>query len=148
MRIFKMSFAMAILAGVYYPVVLMAFTGHVHWPYLVGLPLFAAYCLHFEASTSALMLLDDALVVNAARGGMLKSTKQRRTYLPYSDIVKLAEHDGIIEIRMAYIIELNKASLFSKRVATDTFLLRPADKYAFMAALRSKVGEGRSVGTA
>ncbi|MCL2853870.1 MAG: hypothetical protein FWE20_12750, partial [Defluviitaleaceae bacterium] len=96
------------------------------------------YCLYYEASTNMIELLTDSLAVSVAGGGMMRSRKQRLAYLPYKDIVRVVENGDTIQINMSYVMLIRKGSLFNKQIATDTFLLRPADKDSFMTALRGK----------
>ena len=133
-----MTLAMGILALVYYPLLVMAFAGNPAWIYLIGIPLFAAYCLFYEAGSNTTLLLEDGLAVNATRGGMLKTKKQRLTFLPYKDIKMIKDYEDKILIQMRKDILITKGSLFNKQVITDTFIILPADKSGLLTALRDK----------
>ena len=138
-RIFKLTFSMGILAFVYYFIVMMAVVGDVHWLYIIGLPLFAAYCLHYESSSNRIILLDDSIAISVAGGGLIKSRKNRLVYLPYEDIDELKEHKNMIMLKMSREIVVKKASLFSKQMTATTFLLRPSNKDGLFAELKSRV---------
>lgn len=138
MRIFKAILIISLLMIVYYPLLVQAFVDTPHWFFLIGIPLFAVYCLHYEAGTNTIVFLEGALAVNAVRGGMLKTKKQRITHLPYKDIVEITDYGDKLMLKMAQQIVVNKGGFLSKPVITDTFLLFPADKNGLVAALRDK----------
>ena len=138
-RIVKITLVLAIMVAVYYKFVVLAAAGRVYWAFLIVWPLFAVYCLHYEAMRHMITIRENSIsIVMAKGGGVFLSWKMPLTYLPFKDIAEYMDYGKMIAFKMTEEVVLVPGGMFSKQVATDTFYLRPADKAGFLAALEEK----------